>query len=184
MHVLVCAGPPLSGKSTFAKALATKKDWTHIEVDSVLSLLMPSSNRCLEHRKLGYHAAHKLVTVLLGFGQNVVIDCTYSRVFYRQNLVSALSQVESSLYLAEFHVDGDSALSRFENRQDHPAIDLTGDRVADLVAAYPYSDTGLSIDLSVIDVEEAAENISLGIPAANPLDVGLWISSGLPDSVD
>jgi predicted kinase len=184
LRVLVCAGPPLSGKSTVAKALAAKKDWSHIEVDSVLSLLMPSSNRCLEHRKLGYRAAHKLAGVLLEFGRNVVIDCTYSRVFYRQDLVSAVNQADGSLYLAEFHVGREIALSRFENRRGHPAVDLTGDRVSDLAVAYPYANSGLSIDLSVIDVEEAIENISHLISDANPLDGGLWISSGIPDLID
>ena len=184
MHVLVCAGPPLSGKSTVAKAFAVKKHWAHIEVDSVLSLFMPSSDRCLEHRKLGYRAAHKLAGVLLEFGQNVVIDCTYSRVFYRQDLVSAVNQVDGSLYLAEFRVDRERALSRFENRRGHPAVDLTRDRVSDLAVAYPYSNTGLSIDLSVIATEEAIENISHLISAANPLDSRLWISSGIPDLID
>jgi len=99
-------------------------------------------------------------------------------------LVSAVNRVEGSLYLAEFHVDRESALSRFESRQNHPAIDLTEDRVADLVAAYPYSNTGLLIDLSIIDVEEAVENISHLTSATNPLDNGLWISSGGPDLID
>jgi len=181
MHVLVCAGPPLSGKSTVAKAFAIKKHWTYMEVDSILSLLIPSSNRCLEHRKLGYRATHRLVGVLLEFGRNVIVDCTYSRIFYRQDLVSVVNRAKGSLYLAEFYVDRENALSRFESRRGHPAIDLTEDRVSDLVAAYPYSNTGLSIDLSVINVEEAIDNISHFISASNPLDGRLWISSGIPD---
>jgi hypothetical protein len=56
--------------------------------------------------------------------------------------------------------------------------------VSDLAVAYPYSNTGLSIDLSVMDTEEAIENISHLISAANPLDSRLWISSGIPDLID
>ena len=182
MQVLVCAGPPLSGKSTVAKAFAIKKHWAYIEVDSILSLLIPNSNRCLEHRELGYRAAHKLVGLLLEFGQNVIIDCTYSRLFYRQDLVTAVNQVKGSLYLVEFHVDRATALLRFKNRQGHPAVDLTENRVSDLVVAYPYSNAGLSIDLSVTNVEEAIGNMSHFISASIPLDSRLWISSGISNS--
>lgn len=182
MQVLVCAGPPLAGKSTVAKAFAVKKHWTYIEVDSVLSLLIPNSNRCLEHRKLAYRAAHMLIGLLLESGQNAVIDCTYSRLFYRQDLVTAVNQVKGSLYLAEFHVDPATALLRFKNRQDHPAVDLTETRVSDAAVAYPYSNAGLSIDLSVTSVEEAIDNISRFVSASNPLDCRLWTSSGILDS--
>lgn len=177
MQVLVCAGPPLTGKSTVAKAFAIKKQWTYIEVDSILSLLIPSSDRCLEHRKLGYRAAHMLIGLLSEFGQNVVIDCTYSRLFYRQDLVTAVNQVKGSLYLVEFRVDQATALLRFKNRQGHPAIDLTEKRVSDLVVAYPYSNAGLSIDLSVMSAEETIDRISHFISASNPLDSRLWINN-------
>lgn len=182
MKVLICAGPPLAGKSTVAEAFAIKKNWTYIEVDSVLSLLIPDSNRCLEHRKLGYSAAHMLIGLLLESGRNVVVDCTYSRLFYRQDLVAVVNQVKGSPYLAEFHVDRKAALLRFRNRQAHPAVDLTEKRVTELVDAYPYSNAGLSIDLSVISVEKAINNISHFISASNPMVNSLWVSSGIADS--
>jgi predicted kinase len=135
--VVVLAGPPCSGKSTAAAWLASTLPGIHLHVDAILTAMKPGSDRCLEDRRLAYDVAARAIKPVLGRGLSAVLDCTYSRKEYREQVVKSVPD-DVPLVVIEFLVSVAAALERFENRQAHHAIDLTPAIVADKVGTYPY----------------------------------------------
>jgi len=135
--VAVLAGPPCSGKSTAAAWLAAALSGVHVQVDAVLTTILPDSDRCLEDRRLAYEIAARAIKPIVDRGRSTVLDCTYSRKEYRRQMVSHVP-ADVPLVVLEFQVSVKVALDRFQNRRAHHAIDLTPAIVGEKVAAYPY----------------------------------------------
>ena len=86
--VVVLAGPPCSGKSTAGAWLAAALPGIHLHVDAILTAIIPVSDRRLEDRRLAYEIAARATKPALDRGLSAVLDCTYSRKEYREQVVS------------------------------------------------------------------------------------------------
>jgi len=150
--VVVLAGPPCSGKSTAGAWLASTLPGIHLHVDAILTAIKPESDRCLEDRRLAYEVAARAIKPVLDRGLSAVLDCTYSRKEYRQQVVDYVPD-DVPLVVIEFLVGVDVALERFENRQAHHAVDLTPAIVADKVRTYPYGAGTALVDSDSSDDE-------------------------------
>jgi len=150
--VVVLAGPPCSGKSTAGVWLAKTLPGIHLHVDAILTAMKPGSDRCLEDRRLAYEVAARAIKPVLDRGLSAVLDCTYSRKEYRQQVVDHVPD-DVPLVVIEFLVSLDVALARFENRQAHHAVDLTRGIVADKARTYPYGSGTVMVDSESSDDE-------------------------------
>ena len=173
--VVVLAGPPCSGKSTAGAWLATTLPGIHLHVDGLLTAIRPASDRCLEDRRLAYEIAARAIMPVLGRGLTAVLDCTYSRKEYRQQVVANIP-ADAPLVVVEFRVSVDAALERFRNRPVHDAIDLTPSIVAAKVASYPYG-----CGTGIVDSETSSDGIREQILAllGGSLSRQKWIEGGL-----
>ena len=142
--IVVVTGPACSGKSTFAKHLAKKFKRGLIIHDEVLSELKPDSDRNPEDRLLALYEMHKRAWDLSSEGKGLILEGTYSRADYRDDLGKTFS--DTPILIVQMRVPVTVALDRFEKRKDHPGIDLNAERVQDLNLAYPYSDSVVTID--------------------------------------
>ena len=173
--VVAMAGPPCSGKSTAGAWLAATLSGIHLEVDAVLTAILPGSDRCLRDRRLAYEVVARGIKPVLDRGLPAVLDCTYSRKEYRRRVVSEISD-DTSLVVVEFQVSVDVALARFQNRSAHHAIDLTPAIVAEKVAAYPYGSASATINSEAAS-EEVHKQMLRALNA--PLDRGKWVERGV-----
>jgi predicted kinase len=173
--VVVLAGPPCSGKSTAGAWLATALPGIHLQVDAILTAILPHSDRCLRDRRLAYEVAARAIKPVLDRGLSAILDCTYSRKEYREPVVSNVP-AGAPLVVIEFLVTVDVALARFENRRAHHAIDLTPAIVTDKVSAYPYG-AGTAMVNSEMATDEIREQILRSLDGV--LDRQTWVEGGV-----
>lgn len=146
VYLLVLAGPPCSGKSTLGGLIETEFGIRRLQVDAILSDLIPDSQRNRADRDLAYRAMHMLAKELLACGHAVTVDATYGNGRHRAAVETLVGSLGVPLYLAECHVAPGTAVDRFKNRLNHPALDLSEQRVRDLAERYPYSQQGLTVN--------------------------------------
>jgi predicted kinase len=181
--VLVLSGPPCSGKSSVGRLLASdlsssRDRRVHIEVDSLFSFLFPESDRNRDDRMLAYDAAHLLARMLLKSGRTVVLECTYARLEQRVSLVEALSDVpEAPLWVVEFFISPDDAVSRFRQRDE--ATDLDERLVHERAEAFPYSNHALSLRSSASAPFDLAREITEWMQhQPQPVQRDVWAKAG------
>jgi predicted kinase len=172
---VVLAGPPCSGKSTAGAWLAAALPGIHLQVDAILTAIIPGSDRCLQDRRLAYEVGARATKPVLDRGLSAILDCTYSRREYREQVVNSVP-AEVPLVVIEFLVSVDVALARFENRQAHHAIDLTPAIVTDKVSAYPYG-AGIATLNSEMTTAEIHKQILRSLDGV--LDRGKWVEGGV-----
>ena len=179
--LLVLSGPPCSGKSTVGGLLTSsfphRPRRIHLEVDSLLSLLLPRSDRSRDDRMLAYDAAHAVARRLLCRGESVVLECTYARTEQRRSLVDALAELTTvPVRVIELTVTGDTAVQRF--RQRDQATDLDDELVRERVEAFPPFDQALRL-ASAVPTDALAQRIDewwWNDPASVDLDA--WARAG------
>lgn len=88
---------------------------------------------------------HMLGEELLRCRHDVVFDATYGASEHRRAVEALVTELAIPLYLIEFRISPDTAATRFKGRSDHPALDLTEERVREIARLYCYSDCGLTV---------------------------------------
>jgi len=99
---------------------------------------------------LAYDAAHALARLLLERGRTPVLECTYSRREQRTSLLQEMADHASPLWVVEFEVSADDAVSRFHRR--HQASDLTEQLVQERAQSFPRYDQALQLSTTVQDM--------------------------------
>ncbi len=173
--VVVLAGPPCSGKSTAGAWLATELSGIHLHVDAILTAILPNSNRCLQDRLLAYEIAARAIQPVLDRGLSAILDCTYSRREYREQVVNHVP-ADVPLVVIEFVVSIDVALARFENRRAHHAIDLTSAIITDKVSGYPYGAAAATVN-SEMTTDEIHRLILRSLDGV--IDRRKWVEGGV-----
>jgi predicted kinase len=182
--LLVLAGPPCSGKSTLAVSIQARSGFHWLEVDRILSKLIPDSQRGKSDRNLAYRAAHMLAEEMLRCGRPVMLDATYGSSEHRKSVELLMTVLTVPLYLIEFNISPDTAVARFKGRSDHPAVDLTEERVRRIAERYFYSDQGLTV-MTEMTPEDALQRAADYLRQARSLDVdSSWSASSIGYSVE
>jgi len=153
--VLVLSRPPCAGKSSVGRALMGLLDaderWVYLEVDALFLFLTPRD------RMLAYDAAHALARLLLERGRTPVLECTYSRREQPTRLLREMADHASPLWVVEFEVSADDAVSRFHRR--HQASDLTEQLVQERAQSFPRYDQALQLSSTATTVQDTARQI-------------------------
>ena len=180
--IVLLSGPPCSGKSTAGAVLAEERTSSghgriHLEVDTLFELLFPESDRNRDDRMRAYDAAHLLARMFVDRGETVVLECTYARRDQRASLLKALAGSSAPLWVVEFFVTPDEAVSRFRER--HQATDLDEALVRERAEAFPYFDEALRVESSAETPEEHAQSIITWLQQGpRPVDQEAWTRTG------
>ena len=105
----------------------------------------------------------------------MLLDCTYSKVIYREDLCCSCAGLPT--YVVEFWVDVPTALKRFRRRGPHPAIDLTDQIISDRVRDYPYSDTAFRVD-STLPATTIVSTVVSWLEQTGAQDLRNWVPDG------
>ncbi len=145
--IAVFSGPPCSGKSLIGGVAAAIRGLTHLEMDAIRVRLMPGSAHTREDRIVAYRAMHLAAELLARRGESVIVNAGYSHASDRREIEEIALRTRTPLLLVEFTVTPETAVARSRARRAaHPGADLTDERVADLVAHFPYFGGGLVVD--------------------------------------
>jgi predicted kinase len=181
--VVVLSGPPCSGKSVAAKALADEQSASgrrrqHLAVDSLFDILFPTSDRNREDRMRAYDGAHLLARMFAERGETVVLECTYARRDQRLSLVRALAGSLAPLWVAEFFVTPEEAVRRFRERDQ--ATDLNADLVWQRVEEFAYFRDAFRIESANATPEAHARRIAAWLDQGpQPVDPDSWSDAGI-----
>ncbi|PWU43187.1 hypothetical protein DLJ46_32610 [Micromonospora globispora] len=179
--IVVLSGPPCSGKTTAVKAMAdglsSRRGRRHLEVDTLFDLLFPASDRNRDDRMRAYDGAHLLARMFVDRGETVFLECTYARRDQRASLLEALADSSAPLWIVEFFVTPDEAVTRFRERCQ--ATDLDEEIVRERADAFPYSDQALRVESSFGTPEEHARRVITWLQQGpRPVDQDVWAQAG------
>lgn len=179
--IVVLSGPPCSGKSTVAAALAkvhsaVEVRRTYVQVDGMFDLLFPGSDRNRQDRLRAYDAAHAVARTFVDRGDLVILECTYARRDQRASLADALAE-STPLWVVEFFVPADEAVRRFRRRTQE--TDLDDDLVRERVENFPFCDDALRVGSSHGTPDEQVRIIDEWLRSDPPhIDRASWCRTG------
>ncbi len=169
-RLIAVSGPPCGGKSAIARRLTEDAGMHWLQVDRILSVLLPKSDRNRADRDVAYMAMILMASELLKCGRTVLLDATFSRAEQRRAVENCAVAHRAPLYLIQCRISPQAAAVRFTRRTDHPATDLSEERVRRLASTFRYVDAGLCL----MEVDVAA-----GVIAARS-----YLAEGKPIPVD
>jgi predicted kinase len=167
--IIVVAGPPCSGKSTLGDLLASRRGILHLEMDAVRIRLLPASAHTRQDRAVAYRAMHFAAELLAACGASVIVNACYGRAEDRSDLEEAAGRAGASLFLIQCTVPPEIAVERSSQRWGkHPGVDLTPERVIELVSSYPFSSAGVTVD-STLPIDTALAKVEEYLTTGSPL---------------
>lgn len=168
--LVVFGGPPCSGKSTVAKILG----WPHVEMDAVRERVLPEAAHTREDRSAAYRAMLMMAEKMLGLTDVVVVDGGFGHVEDRLNCEAVCARAKAKLFVVEFTVPLGTALARnAERRASHPGLDLDDARVMEIIAGYPWTRVGITVD-SLNSSEECAQAVKEYVESGDPVEPGTF----------
>lgn len=174
--LVVFSGPPCSGKSTLGQLLSARLGMEYRQMDQIRKRLFPESQQEAEHRKIAYAAMHMIAEEFLTRDKSMIVDATYGPIEQRKAIESIAQERGAQLYLIECKVPVNVAVDRFVNHRkhgEHPAVDLTSEKVASLVQGFPYFGKGLTLDTTRTP-EECLQQIEEYLAHGEPIRYGDW----------
>ena len=172
-RVVVFAGPPCSGKSTYGEHFAAALAAPHFEMDAIRARILPHAAHTRADREVAYRVMHMMAEAALALGHGCIVNASYSHQADRE----ALGRIGAPVFLIECHVTADAAVERSAGRRgSHPGHDLTEARVRELVAAYPFSGLGLAVDSSE-PLPACVSAIAAYLAADVAIGAGAWASA-------
>jgi predicted kinase len=172
--LIVFSGPPCSGKSTLAAQLCVELAIPHLAMDQTRARLMPDSPHTREDRAVAYRAMHFAAELLVGRGQSVILDAPYGRSEDRRDLEQVVAREGAPWFLIECRVSPQVAVDRFRERERGPRVDLTEERVDELVCAFRYCGRGLLLNTDRLDVGGCLALIRQYLSADRSVPPGEW----------
>jgi len=141
--LVMFGGPPCTGKSSVAALLGE----AHLAMDEARMALLPDAAHTRADRMVAYRAIHWAAGKLLASVEVVICDGGYVHEEDRAACRAVADAVGASFYTVEFTAPLGVLLERNRRRRaHHPGLDLTDARVAEIVAAYPWSRAGIVVD--------------------------------------
>jgi predicted kinase len=169
--LIVFAGPPCAGKSTAAGELSRRLGISCLSMDGTRQRILPGAAHTRADRQAAYRAMHFAAELLLRNGGRVILDAPYGHAEDRMELRRIVAACSVRFCLVECRVSPETAVRRFQDRRPDPERpDLTAAVVAQAAREYPYTGSGLVLEMDDAGPEDAVRRVCewLGIPASPP----------------
>lgn len=141
--LVVFGGPPCTGKSTVGRALG----WAHLEMDAARMALLPDAAHTRADREVAYRAVLWTAGHVLRYTDIVICNGGFGHAEDRQGCLAVARGAGAAVYVVEFTAPLAVLLERNRARRDsHPGLDLTDERVTEIVTTYPLWGAGIVVD--------------------------------------
>ena len=143
--LVIFGGPPCTGKTTIGQALG----YAHLEMDDARAAILPHAAHTRADRAIAYRAILWTAKHLLRYTDIVICDGGFGQPEDRDACRALARESGAALYLVEFTAPLEILLERNRiRRAHHPGLDLTDERVTEIVESYPWSRAGLVVESS------------------------------------
>jgi predicted kinase len=174
--LVVFSGPPCSGKTSIAAALAAGRGLPHLQMDTTRQRILPDSPHTRADRATAYRAMHMAAELLLSRGIGVILDAPYGHAEDRRDIARVVRSAAAQLYLVECAVAPETAVARLGIRGPDPVrVDLTAERVGALARDFRYSHLGLLLETDRLDPAEGLRRAEDYLAAGPPVDPEAWV---------
>lgn len=116
MLIIVC-GLPGSGKSSLSKDLAKNFSAVHLNSDEIRKKLFPQPTYSEEEKKKVYEEMAKQAGEILGRGNKVIADATFSRKEYRRIMEDEAAKVGAKVFVIKCILHEDETKKRLDKRK-------------------------------------------------------------------
>jgi predicted kinase len=116
MLIIVC-GLPGSGKSSLSKQLAKRFSAVHLNSDAIRKELFPKPSYSEEEKKTVYMEMARQAGEILGRGNNVIADATFSRKEYRRVLDAVAARTGTAVFTIKCILHEGETRKRLEMRK-------------------------------------------------------------------
>ena len=141
--LVVFGGPPCTGKSTVGRALGH----AHLEMDEARVRLLPEAAHTRADRAIAYRAVLWTAVHLLRYTDIVICNGGVGHAEDRAGCEDVAAEAGARLLVVEFTAPLDVLLERNRARRaHHPGLDLTDERVTEIVETYPWWGRGILVD--------------------------------------
>jgi predicted kinase len=142
-RLIVFGGPPCTGKSTVGRELG----WAHLEMDEARARLLPGAAHTRADREVAYRAVLWTAAHLLRYTDIVICNGGFGHEVDREGCRAVAREAGAALVVVEFTGPLEVLTARNRARRaTHPGLDLTDERVAEIVDAYPWTPGALRVD--------------------------------------
>ena len=142
-RLIVFGGPPCTGKSTVGRELG----WAHLEMDEARARLLPGAAHTRADREVAYRAVLWTAGHLLRYTDIVICNGGFGHEEDREGCRAVAREAGAALLVVEFAGPVEVLIARNRARRaTHPGLDLTDERVAEIVAGYPWTAGALRLD--------------------------------------
>lgn len=129
-------------------------------MDATRARILPDSPHSRQDRAVAYRAMHFAAEMLLRSGASVILDAPYGHPEDRAEIEEIARRIGASMFVIECRVPPATAVRRFRTRgPDTIRLDLTGQRVEEIVRSFPYTGRGLLLETGDMGVEECMSRI-------------------------
>lgn len=143
--LIIFGGPPCTGKSSVGRALGH----AHLEMDAARVALLPGAAHTRADRAIAYRAVLWTAAQLLRYTDIVICDGGFGHAEDRDACRALARESGAALYWVEFTAPLELLLARNRARRaHHPGLDLSGERVKEIVESYPWAGAGLVVESS------------------------------------
>jgi len=116
MLIIVC-GLPGSGKSSLSKDLAKRFSAVHLNSDAIRKKLFPQPTYSEEEKVKVYEEMARQAGEILGKGNTVIADATFSKSGYRLIMADAAARAGAKVFIIECMLHEGETKKRLDRRQ-------------------------------------------------------------------
>ena len=149
-----------------AGGLAKRRGMPHLSMDVTRARILPDSMHTRADRAAAYRAMHYAADLLERYGPGAILDANYAHPEDRDEIERIAARTGARLLWVECRVDEATAVARFRERGgDDVRLDLTEERVAEMVRTFPWHDNVLALDTTAMRPEECVARVDGTLPA-------------------
>ncbi len=122
--VILVFGLPGTGKTFFSEILAERKNAVHLNTDIIRGKLSLKGRYDEKTKQQVYNELFKKTQMELKKGANVIVDGTFHKSGWREQLEKLVAELHHKIYFIEIKASEETARKRLSKKRKHSVADI------------------------------------------------------------